>query len=57
MAAFAKSVETSRPPRVVAGSPMGCTEALLYGISADVLVELIQYRPAVLGPVLGLNKD
>jgi hypothetical protein len=26
---------------MVAGSPMGCTEALLYGISADVLVELI----------------
>jgi hypothetical protein len=28
-------------PRMVAGSPTGCTEALLYGISADVLVELI----------------
>jgi hypothetical protein len=26
---------------MVAGSPTGCTEALLYGISADVLVELI----------------
>src|SRR4051794_36385328 len=28
-------------PRMVGGSPTGCTEALLYGISADVLVEPI----------------
>jgi len=54
MAAFAKSwrreysVETSRPPRMVAGSPAGCTEALLYGISADVLVELINRPPVEL---------
>src|SRR5205814_776157 len=33
--------ETSRPPRMVAGSPTGCTEALLCSNSADVLVELI----------------
>ena len=30
---------------MVARSPAGCTEALLYGISADFLVEADQYRP------------
>jgi hypothetical protein len=47
MAAFAKCWRWSRASRLrdrrawSPGSPMGCTGALLYGISADVLVELI----------------